>query len=65
MNLTPERFRDYLRSRINGMTQAAFAKQLGISPQYLGDVLNGRREPGGTILHAIGFERVVRYRSVA
>ena len=62
--LTPDRFRSYLRNAIDGegWTQAAFAKEFGFSPQYLGDVLNGRRDPGEKILDAVGYERVVTYR---
>jgi transcriptional regulator with XRE-family HTH domain len=62
--LTPERLQSYLRQAIDseGLTQAAFAEKFGFSPQYLGDVLNGRRDPGDKILNAIGYERVVTYR---
>jgi transcriptional regulator with XRE-family HTH domain len=62
--LTPERLRAYLRNAIDGegWTQAAFAEKFGFSAQYLGDVLNGRRDPGDKILNAIGYERVVTYR---
>ena len=42
-------------------TQAALAKELGITAAYLGDVLNGKRKPGPTLLNAIGFRRVITY----
>jgi transcriptional regulator with XRE-family HTH domain len=42
-------------------TQAALAKELGITAAYLGDVLNGKREPGPTLLNALGFRRVITY----
>lgn len=38
------------------------AAKLGVSPQYLNDVLCGRKEPGNKILKPLGFERVVSYR---
>jgi transcriptional regulator with XRE-family HTH domain len=42
-------------------TQAALAKELGITAAYLGDVLNGKRKPGPTVLNALGFRRVITY----
>lgn len=45
-------------------SQKAFAKQAGISEQYLSDVLNGRRDIGDKILKWFGLERVVFYRRV-
>lgn len=50
-----------LRSRVGASSQAQVAKDLGISPQYLNDVLNERREPGKKILQALGLERLVVY----
>lgn len=41
--------------------QSAWAKAHGVSPQYVCDVLNARREPGDMILAALGLRRVVRY----
>ena len=43
-------------------TQKALAEQLGVSPAYLSDVLNGRKDPGDAILEPLGLERVVTYR---
>ena len=43
-------------------SQKAFAKRMGISEQYLSDVLKGRREPGAKVLKYFGLERVVGYR---
>jgi transcriptional regulator with XRE-family HTH domain len=40
-------------------TQAALAKELGITAAYLGDVLHGKREPGPKLLNALGFRRVI------
>jgi hypothetical protein len=41
----------------------ALAKQLGRSPSYVSDVLNGRRGPGPDFLKAVGIRKevVVRY----
>jgi predicted transcriptional regulator len=43
-------------------TQVALAERLGVSQAYLSDVLNGRRDPGESILGPLGLERVVVYR---
>jgi DNA-binding transcriptional regulator YdaS (Cro superfamily) len=42
--------------------QAAWAKAAGVSPAYVSDVLQGRREPGEGILRPLGVEKVVTYR---
>jgi transcriptional regulator with XRE-family HTH domain len=42
-------------------SQEQVAFSLGVSPQYLSDVLNGRREPGKKIYEAMGLERVVMF----
>ena len=40
-------------------TQLAVAKELGITSAYLGAVLRGKREPGPSILDALGIRRVI------
>lgn len=42
--------------------KSAFAKQVGISPQYLSDILAGKRAIPDKVLAAIGIERVITYR---
>jgi hypothetical protein len=46
----------------NAGSQKAFAEKHNLSPAYVCDVLNARREPGQSILDALGLIRVVRYR---
>lgn len=46
-------------------TQAAYAKDKGLSAQYVNDVVQGHREPGPTVLDALGLEKVVTYRRKA
>lgn len=41
--------------------QQAWAQQNGVSPAYVCDVLNARRDPGDSILRALGLRKVVRY----
>lgn len=40
---------------------AALADVLGVSPQYLQDIKDGRREPGGKLLDGLGMTKVVSY----
>ena len=53
----------FIRDRAREVgSQKALAAKLGVSAPYLGDVLNGRKEPGPAILEPLGLERVVSYR---
>lgn len=49
--------------KVVGEQQIA-ARAWGISPQYLCDVLNGRREPGAKLLKALGYRRVTIYEAL-
>jgi len=51
-----------LRRRCDEETQAVVAAQIGISQQYLSDILAGRRKIGPTVLDALGVERRVTYQ---
>lgn len=42
-------------------SQRAFAIDNDISPQYITDVLRGKREPGKMVLDALGLQKVVFY----
>ncbi len=42
--------------------RAALAARWGISIQYIIDVARGYRDPGKSILAALGYERVILYR---
>jgi hypothetical protein len=44
---------------------AALARSLEVSPQYLGDVLRGNRPPGISVLSPLGLEKIVTYRRIA
>ena len=41
--------------------QSAWAKQVGLTPSYVNDVLLGRRDPGPAVLAALGLRRVISY----
>jgi transcriptional regulator with XRE-family HTH domain len=47
---------EIMRSLQKGMTQAQYAKSIGVSPQFLSDVYAMRRDPGEKILSALGIE---------
>ncbi len=42
-------------------SQKAAAKKLGCSPQFINDVLQGRREMTETLAARLGFKRVVTF----
>lgn len=44
--------------------QAAWAKAAGLSASYVSDALQGRREPGESILRVLGLEKVTTYRRI-
>lgn len=43
-------------------SQSAWAEANEVSPAYVSDVLNRRRDLADSILSALGYERVVLYR---
>lgn len=55
---------DMLKVRLadSDMTQTVLADQIGISPQFLSEILNGKRGPSKTVLDFLGLEKVVTYR---
>jgi len=65
-NIGPRYSASYVISHLRGListyeSQAACAKALGISGAYLSDILQLRRDPGPSVLKALGFERRVVY----
>ena len=55
--VTFEEARAMLKTAV-GDNQAAWARTHGLSPAYVSDVLNGRRDPGNKILEPLGLCRV-------
>ena len=45
--------------------QSAFARKHGLSPQYVSDAINARRDPGPVILSALGLVKVVAFQEAA
>ena len=63
--INEERMKKMLETAVNiSGSQKVFAKQAGISEQYLSDVLNGRRDIGDKLLKWFGLERVTYYRRI-
>jgi predicted transcriptional regulator len=61
--MTADEVRDMLRERINlGSSQKELAKKFGISASYLNDILTGARQPGVSVLDALGLRRVTDYQ---
>lgn len=40
---------------------AEYARQIGISPQYLSDIYCGRRDPGPAVLEYLGLQKTEFY----
>lgn len=56
----------YLKEQaVKAGSQKALAKELGVSQQYLGDVISEKREPGKKVLDALKLRKVIRYESEA
>lgn len=62
--MNQDKFVKYLQKLVNDnfAGQKEFAVKIGVSPQYLSDVLNKRRDPGPKFLAALGFKKVVTYK---
>jgi hypothetical protein len=59
--MTMDDVRNMLRIVV-GHNRAAWARSRGVSPQYVNDILAGRRPPGDSVLEALGVERVTTYQ---
>ena len=57
--LKPHQIPDLLKERQGDRTQKELAEELGISPQYLGDLLQGKRMPGKALRSKIVIEKRV------
>ena len=62
--MTKEAVLKVLRKRIAQRGAAAqYARNWGLSPSSLCDILAGRREPNDAVLDALGLVRVVTYKA--
>jgi Helix-turn-helix len=53
---------ELLKKELETQTQTELAKRIGISPQYLSDMLRRHRRVYGKALDYLGIEEVVTYR---
>lgn len=64
--MTVEEFRHEVKlACIAAGSQRAFALKNGISPAYVGEVLDGTRLPGPLMLEVMGMRRRVTYERIA
>ena len=64
--LTLSQVVNYLKEQaVKAGSQKALAEELGVSSQYLGDVISEKREPGKKILSALKLRKVIKYESEA
>lgn len=63
--LSPDAVLGLLRREADAAgSQGKLAEQLGVSPQYLSEVMRGKKEPGPAILAPLMLSREVRYRKL-
>ena len=55
---------EILNKVIERNNQLEVARALGISPQYLNDVIHYKHSPGRKLLSALGYGRIVFYQVV-
>lgn len=63
MMITGEQLRGMLERECKAAgSQSAWADLHNVTPQYVCDVLKGKRAPGSAICEALGLERVLMYQ---
>ena len=60
---------EYVRIRLRALaviagSQRALAKQIGVSPTFLNDIILGKREPAGKVVSFLGLQRRVTYEPI-
>lgn len=53
-----------LKLLTKSMSQAEIARQVGIKPPLISNVIHGKARPSGKLLKWLGYERVTLYRRV-
>lgn len=60
--MTEEEVREDLRLALQvWKSQRQYAASIGVSEQYIADILKGRRSPGPAVLSALGLKKIVTY----
>jgi transcriptional regulator with XRE-family HTH domain len=57
--IKPHQIPELLKQKRGDRTNKELAEELGISPQHLGDLLQGNRMPGKALRRRIGIEKRV------
>jgi len=50
---------ELLRKRVEGSSQKELAEDIGVSQQYINDLIHGRRTPSDKILKYLGLKREI------
>lgn len=53
-----------VREEVNLSAQNKTAERIGVSPQYINDLIRGRREPSQKIASAFGYKRIVVFEEL-
>lgn len=54
---------DLLNEKLAKLTKSQMARDIGVSRQYIGQVLAGDRPPGPLVLAYLGMEKQITYRA--
>ena len=60
-SMSIDEFIAFMKKQQGDQTDKDYAQAIGVSPQYLSDVYNGRRVPGDSITSALGATRSIIY----
>ena len=64
LKLSPDQMLGCIRERVGLTSQKRVAAGLGITPQFLNDVLRGRRDVSENLAMALGYRRCVYFERV-
>lgn len=59
--MSVDEFLVFMRKQQGERTDKEFAESMGVTPQYVCDIYNGRRIPGDSITRALGATRSTVY----
>ena len=65
MKVTSDDLIEALKAGVSKTSQKDMAENLGVTPQFLNDVLRGRREISYRLAEAMGFRRLVLFERIS
>lgn len=65
MSATEEQMRQLIADKAAEVSQKTLAERAGVSPQYLCDVLKGRRDVSAQMAERFGYMRVITFEPIA